>query len=139
MLLSTQAEILPHLVLTKRKDILEQIAAARGSSVQDVCIQPRKHLANILALLLCQPVADVEQSTMDALVAVSPAFAESGYGLSDYVKYEPVMVACEILTSAADQHESKKPQVRYLPSLCQPTTNKCSTTEAFARSLFFPI
>jgi serine/threonine-protein kinase ATR len=116
MLLSTQAEILPHLVLTKRKDILDQIAAARGSSIQDVCIQPRKHLANILALLLCQPVADVEQSTMDALLTVSPAFGDAGYGLSDYVKYEPVMVACEILTSAADQHESKKPQVRALLS-----------------------
>jgi serine/threonine-protein kinase ATR len=115
MLLSTQADILPHLVLTKRKDILEQIATARGSSIQDVCIQPRKHLANILALLLCQPVADVEQSTMDALVSVSPAFGESGYGLSDYVKYEPVMVACEILKSAADQNESKKPQVSYVP------------------------
>lgn len=111
LLLSTQPEILPHLVLTKRKDILEQIATARGSSISDVCIQPHRHLANILALLLCQPVADVEQSAMDALVAVSPAFKESGYDLSDYVKYEPVMVACEILKSAADQHESKKKQV----------------------------
>ncbi|KAF2280300.1 protein kinase rad3 [Westerdykella ornata] len=110
LLLSTQADILPYLVLTKRKDILQQIATARGSSIQDVCIQPHRHLANILALLLCQPVSDVEKSAMDALVAVSPAFGESGFDLSDYVKYEPVMVACEILKSAADQHESKKPQ-----------------------------
>jgi serine/threonine-protein kinase ATR len=114
LLLSTQAEILPHLVLTKRKDILQQIATARGSSIQDICIQPRVHLANILALLLCQPVADVEQSAMDALKSVSPAFGESGFDLSDYVKYEPVVVACEILKSAADQHESKKNQVSFL-------------------------
>ncbi|KAF2747396.1 hypothetical protein M011DRAFT_458655 [Sporormia fimetaria CBS 119925] len=108
LLLAIQPEILPHLVLTKRKDVLEQLAAARGSSIQDVCIQPHRHLANILALLLCQPGPDVEKATMDALVTVSPAFAESGYTLSDWVKNEPVMIACEILKSAADHSQTQR-------------------------------
>ncbi|KAF2791318.1 hypothetical protein K505DRAFT_376871 [Melanomma pulvis-pyrius CBS 109.77] len=108
LLLLTHTDTLPHLVLTKRKDILERIATARGTSIQDICTQPRRNLAGILALLLCQPVADLEKSAMDALVAVAPAFRENGNDLSSWVKLEPVMVACEVLKSAADQHESRR-------------------------------
>jgi serine/threonine-protein kinase ATR len=111
LLLLTHTDTLPHLVLTKRKDILERIATARGTSIQDICTQPRRNLAGILALLLCQPVADVEKSAMDALVAVAPAFQENGNDLSSWVKLEPVMVACEVLKSAADQHETRRDNV----------------------------
>lgn len=141
LLLSTQAEILPHLVLSKRQDILQQIATARKSTVEGICMQPNKHLANILALLLCQPVADVEQSTMDTLVAASPAFGERGYDLADYVKYEPVAIACEILKSAADQHDSKKNQYyrgfQILAALAEvkPSTKKTPTKTSKKKSL----
>jgi serine/threonine-protein kinase ATR len=110
LLLSTQAEILPHLVLTKRKEMLQRIATARRTSIQDVCMQPRRHLANIIALLLCQPVNDVEKSAMEALVAVAPGFRENGYDLSDLIKLEPVLVACEILKMMTDQPTSTKAQ-----------------------------
>src|SRR4051794_6909331 len=72
LLLSTQLETLPHLVLAKRKDILGRIALTRGISAREVCLQPRKNLAAILGLLLCQPVANVEQNAVDALQAVAP-------------------------------------------------------------------
>jgi serine/threonine-protein kinase ATR len=114
LLLLTHTDTLPHLVLTKRKDILQRIATARGTSIQDICTQPRRNLAGILALLLCQPVADVEKNAMDALVAVAPAFRENGNDLSDWVKLEPVMVACEVLKSAADQHETRRDNVSHL-------------------------
>ncbi|KAF2712355.1 hypothetical protein K504DRAFT_372017 [Pleomassaria siparia CBS 279.74] len=113
LLLLTHTDTLPHLVLTRRKDILERIATARGTSVQDICTQPRRNLAGILALLLCQPLADVEKSAMDALVAVAPAFQENGNDLSSWIKLEPVMVACEVLKSAADQHEDRRDHFRH--------------------------
>jgi serine/threonine-protein kinase ATR len=114
LLLLTQAEILPHLVLTKRKDILQRIATARGTTIQDICTQPRRNLAGILALLLCQQVTDVEKSAMETLVAVAPAFQENDNDLSDWVKLEPVLVACEVLKAAADQHDSRKPNVSWV-------------------------
>ncbi|KAF2267881.1 hypothetical protein CC78DRAFT_565700 [Lojkania enalia] len=108
LLLSTHSETLPHLVLTKRKDVLQRIATSRGTSILDVCVQPRRNLAGILGLLLCQAVSDVEKSAMDALLSASSAFAENGNDLSDWVKVEPVLIACEILKLAADQPGSRK-------------------------------
>ncbi|KAF2473193.1 uncharacterized protein BDR25DRAFT_257421, partial [Lindgomyces ingoldianus] len=108
MLLSTQTETLPYLVLTKRKDILQRIATARGTSVQEICTQPRRNLAAILALLLCQPVEDVERSAIEALVAIAPGFQDKNHDLSTWIKVEPVLVACEVLKSAADQPVSRK-------------------------------
>ncbi|KAF2733102.1 hypothetical protein EJ04DRAFT_295336 [Polyplosphaeria fusca] len=108
LLLSVHTEILPSLVLTKRKDILQRIATARGASILDVCIQPRRNLAGVLALLLCQPINDVDKNAMETLLMMSPAFKENGRDLSYWVKLEPVMVACEVLKFASDQAPSKK-------------------------------
>ncbi|KAF2115782.1 hypothetical protein BDV96DRAFT_599348 [Lophiotrema nucula] len=110
LLLSTQTETLPHLVLTKRRDILQRIATARQKTVQEICLQSRKNFAGIFGLLLCQPVADVEKNAMDVLSAVVPEFAENDRDLSDLVRDEPVLIAFEILKLAADQHESRKAQ-----------------------------
>jgi serine/threonine-protein kinase ATR len=115
LLLATQTEILPHLVLTKRKDIIQRIATARQTSIQDVLIQPRKNLAGILALLICQPVADVETTTMDILLAIAPALQGNNRTLSHWVKLDPTLIACEILGAAADQHPSRREQVSVLP------------------------
>ena len=113
LLLSTHTELLPNLVLTKRKDILGRIAKARGTSIEDICTQPRRNLAGILALLLCQPVADseVESNAMETLVSVAPAFLDNGNELESLVKLEPVMVACEVLKLAADQHDARNDHV----------------------------
>ncbi|ORX98750.1 hypothetical protein BCR34DRAFT_142938 [Clohesyomyces aquaticus] len=108
MLLSSQAETLPYLVLTKRKDVLQRIATARGASIQDVCTQPRRNLAGILALLLCQPVDDIEKSAMEALFAVAPDFKANNQDLSFWIRPEAVLVACEVLKSAADQPVPRK-------------------------------
>ncbi|KAF2178853.1 hypothetical protein K469DRAFT_598368 [Zopfia rhizophila CBS 207.26] len=144
MLQMTQMETLPHLVLTKRKDILQRIATAQKTSVQDICTQPRKNLAGILALLLCQPVADVEKGAMDALVAVAPAFRENNNDLSSWVRLEPVLVACEVLKAAAEEHESKKPHIlrgfQTLAALAEmkdgqrKTTSKTKTLSSFFES-----
>jgi serine/threonine-protein kinase ATR len=114
MLLMTQTETLPHLVLTKRVNVLQRIATARGTSIQDICTQPRRNLACILALLLCQPVAHIEESAMEALAAVAPAFRENENSLASWIKLEPVLVACELLKTAAEENDARKPQVSLL-------------------------
>ncbi|KAH8732219.1 hypothetical protein GQ44DRAFT_602205 [Phaeosphaeriaceae sp. PMI808] len=109
LLILTQAETLPHLVLTKRRDIIEKIAQARKASIGEVLTQPRRNLAKILALLLCQPVSDVESSAMEALATIEPAIREgSNNKLGSLIAADITGVAIEILMLAADQDESKK-------------------------------
>jgi serine/threonine-protein kinase ATR len=95
--------------LTKRRDIIEKIAQARKASVGEVLTQPKKNLAKVLALLLCQPVTDAESSTMDALAAIEPAIREgTNNRLDTLVSIDITGIAIEILLLAADQDESKK-------------------------------
>jgi serine/threonine-protein kinase ATR len=113
LLLLTQADTLPHLVLTKRKDIIEKIAQARKASVGEVMTQPKRNLAKTLALLLCQATPDVERSAMDALAAIEPAIREgSNNKLEALIAADITGVAIEILVLAADQDESNKKPVR---------------------------
>lgn len=98
--------------MTKRRDIVEKIAQARKASVAEVLTQPRNNLAKILALLLSQPVADVETSAMETLVAIEPAIREgSNNKLEALVALDITGVAIEILMLAADQDERKKKPV----------------------------
>jgi serine/threonine-protein kinase ATR len=99
--------------LTKRRDIIEKIAQARKASVGEILTQPKKNLAKILALLLCQPVTDVETSTMDSLAAIEPAIREgTNNKMGTLIAVDITGIAIEILLLAADQDESKKKLVR---------------------------
>ncbi|KAH7078025.1 hypothetical protein BKA63DRAFT_277194 [Paraphoma chrysanthemicola] len=109
LLILTEADTLPHLVLTKRRDIIEKIAQARKATVGEVLTQPRRNLAKVLALLLCQPVKDIESSAMETLASVEPALKEgSNNRLDALINVDITGVAIEILMLAADQDESKK-------------------------------
>lgn len=109
LLVQTQADTLPHLVLSKRRDIIEKIAHARKTSIAEVLTQPRANLARILALLLSQPVADVERHAMDTLAAVEPAMREgSNNKLEAWVALDITGIAIEILLLSADQEGSRK-------------------------------
>lgn len=111
LLVHTQTETLPHLVLSKRKDIVEKIAQARKTSIVEVLTQPRANLTKILALLLSQPLVDVERSAMDTLAAVEPAMRESSNNkLEAWIALDVTGIAIEILMLAADQEGAgKKP------------------------------
>jgi serine/threonine-protein kinase ATR len=114
LLILTQADTLPHLVLTKRRDIIEKIAQARKASIGEVLTQPRRNLAKILALLLCQPVTDIESNAMETLAAIEPAIQESSNNRLDaLIAVDITGVAIEILSLAADQDESKKKIVSF--------------------------
>jgi serine/threonine-protein kinase ATR len=109
LLLMTQVDTVPFLVLTRKKDVLQRIAQARGPSitVQDLWLQPSRNLAAVLALLLVQPSEDSEQSAIALLKDVSPSFQEDD--LSALVKVDPILIACEIVKHASNCPEAKKP------------------------------
>ncbi|UPX14349.1 Non-specific serine/threonine protein kinase [Ascochyta rabiei] len=109
LLVLTQAYTLPHLVLTKRRDVVEKIAQARKVSVAEVLTQPRNNLAKILALLLSQSVPDVESHAMETLAAIEPAIREgSNNKLEALIALDITGVAIEILMLSAERDESKK-------------------------------
>ena len=113
LLVLTQTDTLPHLVLSRRRDIIEKIAQARKASIAEVLTQPRANLAKILALLLSQPVADVEKNAMDILGTIEPAMREgSNNRLEAWVALDITGIAIEILMLAADQEGSRKKTVR---------------------------
>jgi serine/threonine-protein kinase ATR len=111
-LLLTQTETLPHLVLTKQRDVIQRIAQSRKetTTIEDVCLQPRKNLAGILAMLFSQPVDKPERLAIDTLKAISPAFPRTEDQLSEWIKLEQVLTACEMLKTAAED-ESKRQKV----------------------------
>lgn len=102
-LVLTQRDTIPFLVLTKKRDILQRIAAARSppTSVDHLCLQPSANLAAILALLLVQPTNDVEASAIETLTEIAPAFANSD--LTGLLKLDPVQISCELLKAAGDE------------------------------------
>ncbi|KAH7045160.1 hypothetical protein B0J12DRAFT_669729 [Macrophomina phaseolina] len=105
----TQKEILPYIVLDKKRDVLKRIAAARGTTVQDVCLQPKENLAAILARLLIHPADDIESSATAILTDSVPEFAKED--LSSLVKIQPILIACEILVAAAMEESAAKKQI----------------------------
>lgn len=106
LLVRTQRETVPTMVLTKKRDVLQRIAFARKTSVQDLCLQPRTNLAATLALLLGQGSADVEEAAMDCLSAAAPDL--QGTDLGNLVKIDSVLVACEMLKRSGDVPEDRK-------------------------------
>lgn len=119
LLILTQADTLPHLVLTRRRDVIEKIAQARKATVGEVLTQPRRNLAKVLALLLCQPVTDIESNAMETLAAVEPAITEgSNNRLDALIAVDITGVAIEILSLATDQDESKKKIVSSRVLIC---------------------
>lgn len=107
-LVLTQEHTLPVMILTRRLDSLQRIAASRGegTSIRDLCVQPRSNLASILSLLLAQQAKDAEEATLAFLTEVEPAFSDTD--LAQLVKSDPVGIACEMLKAAGDAEESRK-------------------------------
>ncbi|KAF1978386.1 hypothetical protein BU23DRAFT_586870 [Bimuria novae-zelandiae CBS 107.79] len=108
LLILIHEDILPVLVLNKRTDILQRIASAKKTSIEEICLQPRTHLARIIALLLCQPGPDVERRAMDTLVAVAPGLGQTGQKLHYLVQLDAAAMASEVFKLAADRDANEK-------------------------------
>lgn len=109
-LMFTQTETIPHLVLVSNKLVLQRIASTRNLRVLDLCMQPRRNLAAIMATLLLQQYSDYEKSIMNLLCAIAPEFAE--HDLTSLVRLEPVLIVCELLKATGDTDEERKQKVR---------------------------
>ncbi|KAF4553624.1 Phosphatidylinositol -3 and 4-kinase-like protein [Elsinoe fawcettii] len=131
-----QAEVIPYLVLTKRKDVLQRIAAARAAapdgvhartngsggraghkgltsiSVQDIIMQPKSNLSNIMALLLCHVAdgLDPEEYIAAVLCEFVPQWTEQD--VASLIRLEPIPVVCEMLKTCGDEEDpGKKPKI----------------------------
>jgi serine/threonine-protein kinase ATR len=111
LLILTQTDTVPYLILARRNDVLQRVAQARGiaTAIQDVWLQPSKNLAAVMSLLLVQEAPDVEKAALALLQDAAPGFVETD--LSAMVKVDPILIACEILKYAGDCQPAKKPQV----------------------------
>ncbi|KAL0265042.1 serine/threonine-protein kinase M1 [Diplodia seriata] len=109
LLLLTQKDVLPYLVLMKKKDVLKRIAAARQTTVQDICLQPKENLAAILATLLIHPADDVETSAAALLCESVPGLGKKEF--TELVKITPTYVACEILKASAGEEGARKKEL----------------------------
>ncbi|KAF2724888.1 hypothetical protein K431DRAFT_261173 [Polychaeton citri CBS 116435] len=108
LLMETQRDTVPVLVLTRRRDVLQRIAVLRGpnAKVQDVCLQPPANLASTISYLLFQPSTDVEDAVMACLGEVAPEL--EGSDLSTLVKADSTLIAVEMLKLAAEASAQRK-------------------------------
>ena len=105
-LLSTMQDTIPALVLAKKKDVLQRIAAARGCSVKDLFMKPRTHLAAILGLLLSIPGDQAEETAMSCLRDAAPDLQT--FDLPSLVQLDASLVGCNLLKHIGDQPEGQK-------------------------------
>lgn len=105
-LLQTQAETIPYLILTKNRELLQRIATARNMEIQDICLQPSRHLAMIMAYLLLANFPNPEQEILNLLCAATPKFQEAD--VVQLIRLEPIPIACEMLKVAGEQPAKKK-------------------------------
>ncbi|KAJ5778568.1 hypothetical protein N7520_001814 [Penicillium odoratum] len=103
----TEVHVLPYLVLTRKRDIICRIGASRdeAESPFDVCSE-KNNLAAILAFLLAQDHSNPEAMIMSLLADIDPAF--KGRSLSELVRIEPILIACDLLKSLGDAGEQNK-------------------------------
>ncbi|KAJ8130697.1 hypothetical protein O1611_g2932 [Lasiodiplodia mahajangana] len=110
LLLHIQTDALPYLVLNKKKDVIQMIAEARNETeLWQPCLD-NANLGGILALLITQETADIQQYTMSLLRHISPHFDE--FKLVDLLQIEPLATALHVLKAAAEADESRKPHIR---------------------------
>jgi serine/threonine-protein kinase ATR len=110
LLLLTQAETVPYLTLTKKKDALDRIAAARGADtpVHDLWLQPTRNVATVAASLLLQHHSEGLKTITSLLHELDPDFTAAD--CQKLIIAEPIHTACEILKANGDSSEIQKVQ-----------------------------
>ena len=127
LLVLTQAETVPFLVLTKRHDILQRIAQARKSTqLQELIMDPPRNLAGVLSRLLLES-GDTEHAAASLLQDAAPNLRNR---FVEVVKIDPILTACEMLKAAGDSDERARLRVRY-SILLKGMANNAQAHEAF--------
>ncbi|KAL2807609.1 hypothetical protein BJX63DRAFT_436875 [Aspergillus granulosus] len=97
----TEVFVLPHLVLSRKRDVIARIGATykEVKTPFDIC-SGKDNLAAILAFLLCQPSSEPQKMIMSTLSAIDSAF--DGRTLAELVRIEPILIACDLLKGLGD-------------------------------------
>lgn len=109
LLCSIQVDILPWLVLMKKRDVILRIAQARGDNDPGEACLEGSNKGPIMALLLVQNVPDLENFIMDLFRDISPLF--DGFEFVDLLKIQPMLTAVELLQNAGEEEESRRSRV----------------------------
>ncbi|AEO65689.1 uncharacterized protein THITE_119498 [Thermothielavioides terrestris NRRL 8126] len=110
LLVMLQTHALPWLVLTKKREVVQKIAEARGDTdTLQTCMDPA-NLSAILALLLIQDAPDIAAHAMSLLGHACPQL--EGYELVDLLRTNPLMIALELFKAGAQADETRKARVR---------------------------
>ncbi|KAL4923269.1 protein kinase MEC1 [Aspergillus undulatus] len=102
----TEVYVLPHLVLSRKRELIARIGGTHQDvkTPFDICSE-KNNLAAILAFLLCQPSSDPQKMIMSTLYEVDSTF--EGRTLADLVRIEPILIACDLLKGLGDAGEEK--------------------------------
>jgi len=109
LLLTIQADVLPWLVLAKKKDIIMRIAQARNDDDPGATCLEVSNMGPILALLLVQNVPDLENFVLASLKDISSVFNE--WEFVDLLKSGPTLIAVELLKNAGEEDDGRKSRV----------------------------
>lgn len=112
----TEVHVLPYLVLTRKRDVILRIGATykETKSPFDICSE-KNNLASILAFLLSQPSSDPEGMILSLFADVDPEF--KGRTLSEFLRTDPILIACDLLKCLGDAGEGNESRVRMF-SIC---------------------
>lgn len=105
----TQTHALPWLVLTKKREVIQKIAEARGEKAAWEPLIDGHNLGATLALLLVQDVPNLPDYCISLFRYVSPHFDD--FSLVDLLASEPTLTALELFKACGDAEESRKPRV----------------------------
>lgn len=110
LLLLVQSYALPWLILTKRREVVQKLAEARGEKETWMICIDGSNLGPILALLLVQEVPNLEEYCMSLFRHVSPHF--DNVTLVELLGSEAAGTALELFKACGDADENRKPRVR---------------------------
>jgi serine/threonine-protein kinase ATR len=105
----TQTHALPWLVLTKKREVIQKIAEARGEKETWEPLIDGHNLGATLALLLVQDVPDLQAYCMSLFRHVCPHF--ENFSLVDLLASEPTLTALELFKACGDADDTRKPRV----------------------------
>lgn len=120
LLVETQEDTLPYLVLCRQTELLQRIANARSNekSIVHMCMQPQ-NLTKILGTLLVQNPSRPEATVSEFLTQASPEFGR--VSISTFLGADVVAVACELLRMASDTEGAAQKKVRAFRARNEPS------------------
>ena len=135
-LVMTQSYTIPFLILTKRRDILQRIAAANGpdDSIMSICLE-EEQLAAILASLLLNTSSEPDATIASLLSEASPEFRD--IDIQEIFRSDPTRIAFELLKAAGGSNEGIQLRARQGISVLAERVQRKGSKKQDAVAVFF--